>query len=262
MILGPMLFPRVEAKDAHRLRSSLITRMETQVEFSEADFDSALNSSRAFPPTGGTRIGESDLRELRRTCLEAVDNATSDQGVVSSSNFDLAVGKILFETGEESVGEFGDPFVWDFITLILLPDLAAKRLAMRSTSRGKSISMAERITGGSRRHVFQRLWKRWLIFGCEIVESGKLTEDDYGATIERLITNRPALAREVAEAIIRSGYSGDERREYTRVFMRKLQQTSGLVQIRDDDEVHLRKVIEEVHRQTAESVGDAAESDG
>lgn len=251
-MLGTVLYPRIDVKDAHRLRSEFISRLDSKIEFSDANFDSALSSPRAFPPTGGNRISEAELRDLRRSCLEAFSESSANNGAIKTSSFDIAVGRVLHKAGAQSIGEFGDPYVWDFLTLMLLPDLAAKRLSMGSASIGSGSSLAKRVTGGDRRHVFQRLWKRWLIFGPEIVESGKLTEDDYVATIERLITNRSALARAVAEAITESGYSGSERREYSRVFMRKLQQTSGLVQIRDDDEDYLRDVVESVHRQTVE----------
>ena len=73
-------------------------------------------------------------------------------------------------------------------------------------------------------------------------------------TIERLITNRPRLARAVAEAIIGSKYVGTERRTYSRNFMLKLQLISGLVQIPEDDEAHLRDVIDAIHQQTVESI--------
>lgn len=251
-MLETVLYPRVEAKDVHRLQSEFISRLDAKAEFSDSDFDAALSSPRAFPPTGGRRISEAELRDLRRSCHDALADGSDSNGGVKTSSFDIAVGRVLHQAGKQSFGEFGDPYVWDFLTLILLPDLAAKRLAMGSASVGSGSSLAKRVTGGDRRHVFQRLWKRWLIFGPEIVESGKLTEDDYVATIERLITNRPRLARAVAEAIIASGYTGSDRREYSRVFMRKLQQTSGLVQIRDDDATYLRDVVDAVHRQTVE----------
>lgn len=251
-MLGTVLYPRVDAKDAHRLQSEFISRLDAKIEFSDSDLDAALSSPRAFPPTGGRRISEAELRDLRRSCLDGLADASASNDVAKTSSFDLAVGRVLHQAGKQSFGEFGDPYVWDFLTLILLPDLAAKRLAMGSSSVGSGSSLAKRVTGGDRRHVFQRLWKRWLIFGPDIVESGKLTEDDYVATIERLITNRPRLARVVAEAIMASDYSGSDRREYSRVFMRKLQQTSGLVQIRDDDEVYLRNVVEAVHSQTVD----------
>lgn len=250
----------MDAKVAHRLRDLFVARLGSQVEFSDSEFDSAFSSARAFPPTGGNRISESELRDLRRSCLDTVADSADSAGRISTFSFDLAIGRILYQAGTRAVGELGDPYVWDFLTLILLPDLAAKRLAMGSASLDSTTSLAKRVSGGDRRHVFQRLWKRWLIFGREIVESGKLTEDDYVATIERLITNRPRLARAIGEAIAGSGYSGSDRREYTRVFMRILQQTSGLVQIRDDDENYLRDVVETVHRQTVEFLNRAETS--
>lgn len=249
-----VLYPRVEAKEAHRIQRRFVENFDRGIEFKDSDFESALNEPRAFPPTGGVRMGEAELRELRQECIESLNQSSNGSGLSATSTFDIAIGKVLFKAGRYSIGEFGDPHVWDFLTLILLPDLAARRMAMGSASTARGKSFLERVTGGARRHVFQRLWKRWLIFGPEIVEGGKLTEDDYGVTIERLITNRPQLARAVAEAIIGSKYVGSERRQYSRDFMVKLQLISGLVQIPEDDEEYLRDVIAAIHQQTAESI--------
>ena len=251
---GNVLYPRVDAKETHRIQRKFVESFDSGIEFSDASFDSALNGPRAFPPTGGVRMGEAELRALRQACIDSLRQTSTSSALPATSSFDIAIGKVLFHAGEQSIGEFGDPHVWDFLTLILLPDLAAKRLAMGNASTSRGHSFQKRVTGGARRHVFQRLWKRWLIFGPEIVEGGKLTEDDYGVTIERLITNRPGLARAVAGAIIRSKYSGSERRDYSRIFMRKLQQTSGLVQIPEDDDEDLREVIDAIHQQTVDSI--------
>ncbi|MGO1850552.1 hypothetical protein [Microbacterium sp.] len=136
-----------------------------------------------------------------------------------------------------------------------MPDLAVKRLHIGTEPVTASSSAVKRITGGDRRHIFQKLWKRWQAFGPEVVESGRLTEDDYVATLERNITlERGELAQGVANAIVESGYAGSARREYTRVFMRNLQQASGLVQIRDDDASHTTSLIAHVHRQTVDAL--------
>lgn len=253
-MLGNVLYPRIDADAVHQIRTDFVQSFESGIEFRDTLLDDGLNSPRAFPPTGGARMSEADLRELRQLCIDSVNHASADSELPMTASFDLAIGKVLYQAGERSIGEFGDPHVWDFLTLILLPDLAARRLSMGSASAAKGHSFQKRITGGDRRHVFQRLWKRWLIFGPEVVRAGELTEDDYGVTIERLITNRPRLARAVAGAIVGSGYSGSDRREYSRIFMRRLQQTSGLVQIPDDDEDYLKVVIDEVHRQVVDTL--------
>lgn len=251
---GNLLYPRVDDKEAHRIQRRFVLSFDSGVDFSDAAFDAALNGPRAFPPTGGARIGEAELRDLRQACIDSLKQPSTISGLPATASFDIAIGRVLFHAGKQSIGEFGAPHVWDFLTLILLPDLAAQRLVMGSASTVGGPSFQKRVTGGDRRHVFQRLWKRWLIFGPEIVEGGELTEDDYGVTIERLITNRPRIAQAVAGAITESKYSGSERRDYSRIFMRKLQQTSGLVQIPEDDGSYLRDIIGEIHQQTVESI--------
>ncbi|MGL3148952.1 hypothetical protein ACSS7Z_01200 [Microbacterium sp. A82] len=226
------------------------------IAFDAGSLEEALQDARAFPPTGGTRFTLTELLSLRQQLLEA--SALADNAGVSEhyAIFDLEIGRVFEQFGRETHGDFGNPQVWDFLTLVLVPDLAARRLGGLIGSPSEKVSVFKRITGGDRRHIFQKLWKRWRVFGPDIVDSGQLTEDDYVATLERRITlERRQLARRVAGAIIESGYTGSARRMYARTFMRNLQQVSGLVRIRDDDADSVRTIVTHVHQQTLLALG-------
>ena len=47
-----VLYPRIEAKEAHRIQRKFVENFDSGVEFKDADFESVLNGPRAFPPTG------------------------------------------------------------------------------------------------------------------------------------------------------------------------------------------------------------------
>lgn len=227
-----LLFPRLSAEDAGRIRTKL--RKATAPFFDRAEFDEALESSNAFPATGGRRVRHDELLKLRDDCCAA--------RTLTTSSFDLEVGRALYEASRGSIGEFGNPGVWDFLTLVLLPDIANQRFGTSS---------AARVTGGHRRHVFQRLWRRWNVFGSEIVESGFLTEDDYQALLERTLTSQDRLlARCAVNAIRSSGRSGQARREFTRVFMRQLVQLSGLVELSGCTDEERHAIVSEAARRT------------
>lgn len=244
------LYPRLPAERASILRKRLLDS-PIQATFDPALLEELVADSKAFPPTGGTALTVSDLLRFRDHCKESLTSALS-LGSWSPSQFDLEMGRALYEQSSGSPGEFGNAQVWDFLTLVLLPDLAMTRFPMDAKG------AASRLIGGNRRHVFQRLWRRWQVFGREVVESEFLTEDDYGALLERHLTSQMReVAQRSARAIYTSGRSGSARREFTRVFMRQLVQTSGLVSISNDDPDHLDALFEHVvattHRLLKES---------
>ncbi|WP_198392398.1 hypothetical protein [Brevibacterium yomogidense] len=183
--------------------------------------------------------------------MTALGRSLSNEACTDQA-FDLRVGRILFNESQGSEGEFGSAQVWDFLTLIVLPDLALERFP--PSGRGG----VARLTGGNRRHVFQRLWRRWNVFGEDIVEAQELTEDDYVALLERRLTgqNRALATKTVAE-IRRTSRTGQSRRDFTRVFMRQLVQMSGLVEIGDEDPEHLKALFAHVTDVTERALSDA-----
>lgn len=233
------LYPRLSPDVADAIRIELI-RSENVYEFDTQKFEEAVSAADAFPATGGRRTTENELIELREECLEAVAFSEGSSSL-TTSQFDLQLGRVLYTRSIGSEGEFGNARVWDFLTLILLPDIASTRFP------GTTSNLGARFTGGNRRHVLQRLWRRWKVFGFEVVESGRLTEDDYVALLERRLTSeRPAVAAKAAEAILGSNRTGTNRREYARVLMRQLIQISGIVEIGDDDPEHIEALMQHV----------------
>lgn len=233
------LFPRLSTARASELRTQIIVADSPPV-FEPALLESLIRSTDAFPSTGGARINIDALLAFREECLSSVLDPSDGAGA------DLALGKKLYELSHDSSGEFGNGAVWDFLTLALLPDVATQRFNLTSKD------VASRLTGGNRRHVFQRLWRRWNVLGPEAVESRFFTEDEYQAVLERRITSEmPRLARGVFNEVRKSVGDGRfARREYTRLFMKQLLQTTGLVDISEDDEVHLSELMGYVSRKT------------
>lgn len=241
------LYPRLSAERASAQRGLLLAEATA---FDRSLLEESLADASAFPPTGGQRVTEDDLHRLRERCTSELSAPWTD-GVRTDQEIDLRLGRVLHEESQGSTGEFGNAQVWDFLTLVLLPDLALERFP-----RGRAGAVA-RLTGGNRRHVFQRLWRRWNVFGTDIVEAQELTEDDYVALLERRLTGQnPALAVRTVGEIRQSGYSGQSRREFTRVFMRQLVQVSGLVEMGDDDPDHLDALFTHVREVTERALTD------
>lgn len=249
-----ILLPRLDPLIAEQRRSSVQSLEQGHELFSMVDFHEALADPHAFPPTGGRQVDPTDLLALRERCLHAVESAETLERARFAQSFDIRIGRILYEFGVESVSDMGHPRVWNFLTLILLPDIAIKRISVGKTNEEIArTSSASRLTGGDRRHVLQRLWRRWKVFGPDLVERQKLTEDDYVALLERRLTlGQSRVAVTAAEAILSSSFTGSARREYTRILMRNLIALSGVVHIGDDDPEHLEEVFNHLHEQTLE----------
>lgn len=229
------LLPRLSPARAAELRAQVVAARVVP-SFDESLLESEFYGLDAFPATGGTRVTLEELLDIRRLCVEAI--ADAEDGPES----DLRLGRVLHEKSGRSTGELGNPAVWDFLTLVLLPDVAVARFGTSSKD------LASRLTGGNRRHVFQRLWRRWNVLGPTAIESRFFTDDEYQAVLERRITSEmKSLALGVFEEVRRaSADDGFGRREYTRLYMKQLIQTTGIVDISENDGDHLAAVLDYV----------------
>lgn len=247
-MIGRRLYPRLAPDQAEKMRRVVLSRQGGAV-FDPADLEEQLERADVFPPTGGERITLQELVQLRERCLDAVPSSSMHGHRAFDSTFDREVGRALFHFTRSSRGEMGAPMVWDFLTLVLLPDVALQRFD------GEAKDSRARFTGGNRRHVLQRLWKRRQVFGDQIVDAEALTEDDYVALLERRLTlERGLVARHAAASIIRSGFRGSARRAFTRSLMRQLVQASGYLYINGDDDDHLQELFAHLGRAAADGV--------
>lgn len=243
-----VLLPRLDSREASKLRSAFLEN-PNGASFNSSLFEDMLQHRSAFPATGGIRLTADELIVFRKVCLSSLDSSIMPN---FGTHFDLEMGRLLKDFGLRNRSDMGTASVWDFLSLVLLPDVIAKRLgSMNAGSKG----LRSRLTGGDRRHQLQRLWKRRIVLGDEIVDAQLLTEDDYVQLLERNITlERSALTKSVAYQIVNSGYSGDKRRQYARTMMKFLLQMSGLVHFSESDTAHLESATAELHKWTIEQL--------
>lgn len=248
-----ILLPKLPLDRAESIRQALLQKASGSEAFTLDALDNALQAPHSFAVTGGTRVSRKELLDFRARCLLVADSArTSELGFGAA--FDLGVGEEIASTFTGARGELGSSQVWDFLTLVLLPDLAVARVTRGRDTDINQGSTRRRLTGGDRRHIFSKLWLRWMVFGSEIVMSRQLTEDDYVAMLERRLTlEQPQLARLAAQQIIQSGYSRGTRRDYARQLLRGLVQISGIVHLGDDDVDAARAALEHLHRTITDS---------
>lgn len=147
---------------------------------------------------------------------------------------------VMWNFGANYRAELGDPRVWNFLTLILLPDIASSRLSGDS-------DLSNRFTGGNRRHVFQRLWLRRITLGDSYGSRSVLTEDSYGAIMERrFLAERPLLAQRIAQSIVENDKRQIAEREYARALTSRIMQLASFVAIMPDDVAQIDAVVTHV----------------
>lgn len=249
-MVSVVLLPRLSYEHSLQQRMKLSSLKNPQEAYSVEVLHEMFQDSNTFPPTGGNTVKLDTLLELREQAIKTLDDLSRERSsLAGGTDYDIHIGQLLHVFSSDSISEMGVPEVWDFLTLVLLPDVALRRFPLNGTA------ALARYTGGNRRHVFQRLWKRWRVFGEEMVQQGNLTEDDYQALLERkFILERPSLARAVAEKITSSNLQGDIRRQHTRLFLRLLMQISGLVIIDTQDRDHVRGLLNHMHELAAKNI--------
>lgn len=160
------------------------------------------------------KVPKSVLLELRND-LVAVAKANGFPNEGGSKNrrmFDQLASPVLDGKAVNLIpSEAADREVWNFLTLILLPDLAKWRYPNPSKDPRYDRWL------GEERNVFRKLWWRQVVLGSEI--NSELGEDEAVAIMERPnLAGHPPLARAMAKAILQVS---EEQPEVPRSFLQR-----------------------------------------
>ena len=146
--------------------------------------------------SGGVRVGEATVKQLRNRIIDAATlcgfpemNQTKP---TDRTDFDRLATRILFEEMGDNASDLYRPEIWNFITLVLLPDVAAWRWPPNKTS---GLHPERRLRGQELvRNTFGRLWIRAYALGLDLIEADfngeRLQEDNLFQVAER-----PGLTR-------------------------------------------------------------------
>lgn len=188
------LFPRLPIRSA---RASLIAITGKKApELAESAM--SAHPEAVYAATGGTRVNDAVLRQLREKLLDAAHRlgapgSTRQEKLLA---FDPEAGRIMFELLPIAPGEASRDEFWSFLSLVLAPDLATWRFPDQNE---------RRLLGGIR-NVFQRLWWRaYLLFDADHEDPWwllRLPEDALVGLMERPgISSNPLVARAIGRGI-------------------------------------------------------------
>lgn len=159
--------------------------------------------ARHFGATGGSRISDSELADLRRQILDiACENGfPGASNSAQRSAFDTQLTAFFADYPSLTAGEALRDDVWAYITTVLVPDVVVWRFK----------GIARRRFQGGVRNALQRLWLR-----AKALDRGKesdnrwkfvnsLTEDAFVQIVERpSISSDSRLAQALAEGWIKT----------------------------------------------------------
>lgn len=207
------------------------------------------------PPVVSTTPSEEDLAEIRSGVLSIAEDfgfpRRKQSKSATLSKFDVAVGDYLLEKMSIAPADAGLEETWNFITLVLLPDVASWRF----TNSAKKPEYDRWI--GTPRNVFRKAWWRSYVLGSEL--NATLGEDEGVGIMERpTFGMNPVLARSIttvhrdlngryAEKIGRS--------DLLRLFMVQLGKISSIVNLDAYTQEEAIEVFREIYLETANKVG-------
>ncbi|WP_157537188.1 hypothetical protein [Nocardioides sp. Root190] len=158
---------------------------------------SEFDGRRTFYATAAVRIDDGRLREVREAVVEHARTCGFPE-TSARPTFDAGLPLLLREQLEIAPAEAGVAEVWNYLSLILLPDVALWRWPNPHADPGY-----ERLIGRPR-NVFRRHWWRAHLLGPAL--TARLGEDEIVQIVERTATlgGNPRVARAVAHSFVSS----------------------------------------------------------
>jgi len=217
--MSSRVYPRLPNADARLLAEEL---REASLSGLDAvrEFVGASHPRAATVPTGGRPASESEILQVRQAVLadvgEWVDGRVLPRRV--QPEFDARLGNALHMALEIIPADAAHEETWNFLTLVLLPDVALTRFP----------TLTEERALGGQRNVLRRAWSRWDILG-ELLMRGSplLGEDELVGLLERTaVARNRSLVKALAERVL--NYQGARARsEYARDLYKRVRYRTG-----------------------------------
>lgn len=241
MVLFPRLSKLVAERRFEEIRSLPISDLHV--------VDVVMTDDATFAQTGGQRVTPTQLTKIRQSVLKIAQRfGFPKEGTEKGkAEFDAICAVWLRKQAGIEVGEGLRDGVWAYLTIEVLPDVAAWRFPQRN---------ARRFLGGVR-NTFQRLWRRAFLLDHagdtrtlrECLTS--LQEDSFVQLIERPGSSaNPYIASRIAAAWIRASknpaYGPME--DLHRKVMKELTQIGAVISLDYLPELELDTLFDKLYR--------------
>lgn len=253
-----LLYPELPGPVAEGLTDRLVS-----LSLDEARQESNIwHSAATYAATGGNRADPRALRLLQQAMREtARQYGYPDQpGARQKRDFDAVSSKLLHERMYLTPSEASKAGVWNFITCVLLPDIARWRFPGAN-----DVTSRERFLGKNRalRNTFGRVWWRAHILYQPGAENpyellDHLGEDELVQIMERPgIAGSPVLAKQICQSFLaacRIDSRISNTSELLRDAMKRLRRLLPLVSFDALDENGLRQLIDAIFAESSFSL--------
>lgn len=202
--------------------------------------------SAVFATTGGRRVSQDELRDLRDQIVKAAERAgfPAEGHRQERAVFDLEVARLLHERSGLVAAEASVRSVWTFLALILLPDVSSWRYPGLPVDRVLGTDIT--------RHVWGRLWWRAHLLAVPSRADAYGLLDAFGeADFDQIFARRRSLggSKVLVQALARTWPTLDRRgatdRDLLRDVLKRLLRTSAVVEFEALDEDELARQVEQ-----------------
>ncbi|WP_296204202.1 hypothetical protein [uncultured Corynebacterium sp.] len=194
-------------------------------------------------------VTRQELQELRSKVL-AVAQAQGFPGQASKNarrTFDQQVSEVLDESIDLLPAEAANREIWNFLTLVVMPDIAA----WRYPNDAKKLTFERWL--GTDRNVFRKLWWREVTLGSKL--NRQLGEDEAVALMERPgLSGNPLVARAIAQSFLDVAKEFDDqpRSELMRAISLNVRKHLPLLNFEYFTEDELTTLFSDIARQSCE----------
>ncbi|RZU32482.1 DUF6339 family protein [Blastococcus saxobsidens] len=235
-----VLYPRLLGDAAKRLHQEHLQSSITELNARHA----LRHPAAVFAATGGRRITQEELQQLRDDVLEVARRAGfPDEGRRQDRvSFDLEVARLLHERCGLVAGEAAVRPIWAFLALVLLPDVSYWRYPRPPGDRVLGTDIT--------RHVWGRLWWRAHLLALpreydryQLLETfGEAAFDQIFAR-RRSIGGSRALVRTIAEIWPAVDHGRVPEREVLIDVLKRLSRWGAVVEFESLDDDELRRQV-------------------
>lgn len=212
----------------------------------------SFNHSKAYPPPISRPLaGEEYLRELRDGVIQDSEPFGYPHRAQAKSShfsrFDAQLGNRLLQHLRITPHEAGLEEVWNFLTLVVLPDIAVWRYPNENANPAYDRWL------GRPRNVLRKAW--WRAYSLGPTLNLKIGEDEGVAVMERpTFGSNPTLARVIVDVHSqRSAQFSFPKTDVLRAVMVQLRRLVTLVDMDCLAETEIRELVTDVYDQTLDS---------
>jgi hypothetical protein len=204
------------------------------------------HSAAVFASTGGRRVTEGELHELRDRIVKTAESAgfPNEGRRQDRALFDIEVARLLHERSGLVAAEASVRSIWAFLALVVLPDVSYWRYPKPPVDRVLGTDIT--------RHVLGRLWWRaHLLVQSHVTDRYGLLDVFGEALFDQIFARRRsiggsrALVRALAESWPIVDRQGVTERDVLIDVLKRLLRTGAVVEFESLDEDELRRQVTE-----------------